>query len=318
MPRKRRIQYPGACYHVISRGNEKKDIYRDDQDRYKFLRIFAETVKDFDLIIHAYVLMPNHYHLVVETPKPNLSKAMHFLGTKYGVHFNYKYKRTGHLFQGRYKGILAQREGYLLELTRYVHLNPIRAGLVKKLKDYRWSSYRELTGGDEWRRIASFDWTLSQFDKNRYLALKKYRKHLAAGRGVSEKIIEDNTIAGLVLGSREFALSIFSEFGMNTEKTQLDETQPADVIASVADEFKTTKELILKGSMREHSARKTAMALIRKTTNLKLKEIAEMFSVHHTAINKAINQLETDMERNPELKAKITALTHKLGSDPIL
>ena len=154
MPRKRRIQYPGACYHVLARGNEKKDIFRDEQDRYRFLRFLDETRKDYGLIIHAYVLMPNHYHMALEIQECNLSKAMQFLNTKYSVYFNYKNKRTGHLFQGRYKAILAERDNYLLELTRYIHLNPIRAGLVKKLKDYRWSSYREMTGGDEWRRIA--------------------------------------------------------------------------------------------------------------------------------------------------------------------
>lgn len=318
MPRKPRIEYPGACYHVLARGNEKRDIFRDDQDRYRLLRFLDETRKDFSLMIHAYVFMPNHYHIVVETPEPNLSKAMHYLNTKYAEHFNFKYKRSGHLFQGRYKAILCQREKYLLELTRYVHLNPIRAGLARKLKDYRWSSYREMTGGDEWRRIASFDWTLSQFDQNKYIALKKYKKHLAAGRGVSERIIEENTIEGMILGSREFALSIFDKYEMTAEKLKLASPKPTEIMSKISAEFRIPEDRIYKGRGRDNIARKTAIVLIRKTTNLKLKEVAGLFNIHHTAVNKAINRLDLDMSLDPGLKDLVTRLSHKLGSDPNL
>jgi len=303
---------------VLARGNEKRDIFRDDQDRYRFLRFLDETRKDYGLIIHAYVLMPNHYHVALEIQERNLSKAMHFLNTKYSVYFNYKNERAGHLFQGRYKAILAQREDYLLELTRYMHLNPIRAGIVKKLKDYRWSSYRELTGGDEWRKIASFDWTLSQFDRNKYIALKKYKKHLAAGRGVSERIIEDNTIAGMILGSREFAASIFDKYDFKIEKAKLESPHPDEVINKITDEFQTTRDRIFENSMKSNAARKAAIVLIRKTTGLKLTEVAGMFDLHHTAVSKVINRLDAEMDRDPVLKARMTSLCHKLGSDPNL
>ena len=130
MARPLRIEWPGALYHVTDRGNERQLIFRDDQDRRKFLHYFEETIEKFGLIVHALCLMPNHYHIEIETPNGNLSKAMQWLKTTYTVYFNHRHSRSGHLFQGRYKSIVVEKDSYLLELSRYIHLNPVRAGLV--------------------------------------------------------------------------------------------------------------------------------------------------------------------------------------------
>ena len=135
------INWPGALYHVTDRGNERRAIFRDDQDRRRFLDYLGEAVKKYCLQIHAFCLMPNHYHIEIETSQGNISHAMQWLKTTYTVNFNKRHRRVGHLFQGRFKAILVEKENHLLELTLYIHLNPVRAGLAVLPEDYAWSSY---------------------------------------------------------------------------------------------------------------------------------------------------------------------------------
>jgi putative transposase len=141
MARPLRIEYEGAFYHVTSRGNEQKKIFYSKSDYEKFKHYLKEAQYKYGYLIHCFVLMTNHYHLLIETPKPNLSRVMHYLNSSYTNYINIKRKRSGHLFQGRYKAILIDRDNYLLELSRYVHLNPIRAEMAEKPEDYPYSSY---------------------------------------------------------------------------------------------------------------------------------------------------------------------------------
>ncbi|MCH8056115.1 MAG: transposase, partial [Deltaproteobacteria bacterium] len=143
MARPLRIEYPGATYHVTSRGNERKAIFRGDLDRRKFLELLSSSVEQFILQLHAYVFMDNHYHLLVETPEGGLSRAVRYLNGVYTQYFNRRHRRVGHLFQGRYKAILIDKDSYLAELSRYIHLNPwrVRSGVKDPLR-YRWSSLR--------------------------------------------------------------------------------------------------------------------------------------------------------------------------------
>ena len=149
MARPLRIEYPGALYHVISRGIEKKDIFQDSRDRMRFLGLLEECCERFGIIIYCYVLMSNRYHILLVTTQANLNRVMHWLNTCYASYFNYRYKRNGPLFQGRYKAILVDKDHYLLELTRYIHLNPYKAGIVKDPAAYRWSTYRSYWGAKE-------------------------------------------------------------------------------------------------------------------------------------------------------------------------
>lgn len=158
MPRPVRVEFAGAVYHVMARGNERREIFRDDKDRQRFLEAVGEAVERFGVVVHVYCLMPNHYHLVVETPRANLSQAMAWLQTTYTVRFNRRHRRSGHLFQGRYKAHVVDADAYAQELVRYIHLNPVRprskhiriaAERIKELNRYRWSSHREYAG---WRR----------------------------------------------------------------------------------------------------------------------------------------------------------------------
>jgi REP element-mobilizing transposase RayT len=142
MGRAWRIEYEGALYHILSRGNEQKDIFYDDQDRLLFLKTIGEMSKRFEIDVFAYVLMGNHYHLLLKTNRANLSRSMQWLGVTYTRRFNLRHFRSGHLFQGRFKSIIVQNDAYLMRLSCYIHRNPLRAGIVKRLADYRWSSYR--------------------------------------------------------------------------------------------------------------------------------------------------------------------------------
>jgi REP element-mobilizing transposase RayT len=141
MARPLRVEYEGAVYHVTARGNERRKIFFTEVDYTKFVKYLTESKKKFNINIHCYVLMSNHYHLIIETPEANLSKAMHYINSSYTTYINVNKKRSGHLFQGRYKSIIIDADNYLLELSRYIHLNPVRAGMVQKPADYQYSSY---------------------------------------------------------------------------------------------------------------------------------------------------------------------------------
>ena len=181
MARPLRIEYDGALYHITSRGNERKPIYKSDEDRYSFLDGLKQVNKRFNWICHAYCLMNNHYHLVIETPDGNLSKGMRQLNGVYTQGFNRRHRRVGHIFQGRYKAIVIEKESYLLEVSRYVVLNPVRAKAVKKPGEWTWSSYRGTAGIEKPNPCLTPDWILGQFGSKRWQAEAKYREFVEAG-----------------------------------------------------------------------------------------------------------------------------------------
>lgn len=183
MTRPLRIEFPGALYHVTSRGNARRKIFLDDTDRQTFLGTVAWVVERFGWICHAYCLMDNHFHLLIETPDSNLSRGMRQLNGVYTQGFNRRHRKVGHLFQGRFKAILVERDGYLLELARYVVLNPVRAKIVKVPQDYSWSSYRPTMGLDPIPACLSAEWLLSQFAKTKPVARRRYANFVQAGIG---------------------------------------------------------------------------------------------------------------------------------------
>ena len=183
MSRPLRIEYPGAVYHVTSRGNEKKPVFRDDTDRQNFLNTIQHVNKRYNWICHAYCLMTNHYHLLIETPDGNLSLGMRQLNGVYTQLFNKRHGRTGHLFQGRYKAILIQKDSHLLEVCRYVVLNPVRARMVQRPDDWKWSSYPATAGRATSHPGLTTDWVLGQFNGKRGKAEQGYRQFVSWGLG---------------------------------------------------------------------------------------------------------------------------------------
>jgi len=201
MARPLRVEYEGALYHITSRGNAREEIFLTDSDRLEFLDLLAQVVSRFEWVCHAYCLMSNHYHLLVETPLPNMSQGMQLLNGVYTQRFNRARKRSGHLFQGRYKAILVEKESHLLELARYVVLNPVRAKAARSAGAWPWSSYRATAGQVEAPEFLTIDWLLSQFDAKRAAAMRAYRRFVNQGRGIDAW---EELRAGSLLGSDEF------------------------------------------------------------------------------------------------------------------
>ena len=181
MARPLRIGYPGALYHLTLRGNARAEIFLDDSDRDIFLDLLGSVVVRFGWRIHAYCLMENHYHLLAETPQTNLSRGMGWLNGVYTQRFNRRHERVGHVFQGRFKAILVERDSYLLELARYIVLNPGRAGLASAPEGWRWSSYRATAGEQAAPRWLSVNWILDQFGNSEMPAQNRYRQFVTAG-----------------------------------------------------------------------------------------------------------------------------------------
>ncbi len=206
MARPLRIEYPGAVYHITSRGNEKKAVFKDDEDRESFLRILTHVNKRYHWLCHAYCLMDNHYHLLVETPDGNLSLGMRQLNGVYTQAFNKRRNRSGHLFQGRYKAILIQKDSHLLEVCRYVVLNPIRARVIERPEDWKWSSYRATAGMEQPHPCLTREWVLGQFSRTRAKAEKEYRQFVKWGIG--KETIWNEVKGQSIIGEDDFVDSL--------------------------------------------------------------------------------------------------------------
>ncbi len=202
MARQIRIEFEGAYYHVLSRGNNRCDIFRTTEDRNDFLDLLGDLSERFEIDIYAYVLMSNHYHLLLRTKRSNLSKAMQWLGTGYTRRFNLRNSQSGHLFQGRFKSIIVENDSYLMQLSLYIHRNPLRAGIVKRLADYKWSSYPYYAYSKKQLSWLKTGLILAQAsaakDKHRAYRDKIQRYSDEEGR------VWENVKFGFVYGSQEF------------------------------------------------------------------------------------------------------------------
>jgi len=215
-----RIEFPGAVYHVTARGDGRQAIFRDDADRECFLAILENAITLRKWVCHAYCLMGNHYHLVVETPEANLSRGMRALNGEYTQAFNRRHRRPGHVFQGRYKAVVVEKENHLLQVCRYVVLNPVRArGMgVKRPEEWVWSSYRATAGRAGEPSFLSTGWILARFGRGRNEAQVRYRAFVEAGRGAKSPLV--GAQGGIVLGGDAFLAAIKSAVAGNKKVTE--------------------------------------------------------------------------------------------------
>ena len=186
---------------MTSRGNAGQEIFADDEDRHALLEILGDTAERFAWICHAYCLMTNHYHLLLETPDANLSRAMRYLNRVYTQRFNRRHGCVGHVLQGRFKSILVEKESHLLELARYVVLNPVRAKMVRSVQHWPWNSYRMTAGQEDPLPLLTTEWILSQFSRDSQEAMTLYRKFVRQGRGAE---VWDELRGGVLMGSGRF------------------------------------------------------------------------------------------------------------------
>ena len=274
MARPLRIEFPGALYHVTSRGDRREPIFEDDEDRRKFLRVLAETVDRFNWICHAYCLMTNHYHLVVETPEANLSKGMRQLNGVYTQASNRRHRRTGHLFQGRFKAILVDKDSYLLELTRYVVLNPVRAKMVKHPRQYAWSSYRAMVGEARVPNWLAADGVLAQFGNRRGEARHRYAKFVREGAG--EKSIWTGLRQQIYLGDEPFVERMQARAKLQGDALSIPRAQrraPAPSLAALEVKYRDRDKAII-----------AAYA----TGAYSYRQIAEHFGLHLATIGRIV------------------------------
>lgn len=281
MARPLRIELAGGLYHVTARGNHREDIYLDDDDRAAWLTLLGSVCDRFNWRCHAYCQMTNHYHLVIETPDANLSRGMRQLNGVYTQHINRRHRRVGHVFQGRYKSILIDKEAYLLEVARYVVLNPVRAHMVNDVADWAWSSYRVTTDADTAPAWLEVNWLLGQFASQRKTAIAAYKDFVRAGVGLESLWSDLN--AQVFLGDETFV-----------ERMQ---AQRPDT------DLREVPRLQRRGRARELSdyaqaARgdREAMAAAYRTGDYTLKEIADYFGVHYSTVSRAV----TKLAENPE------------------
>ena len=274
MSRPLRIEFPDALYHVTVRGDRREDIFEDDQDRQQFLLVLGQVVVRFNWLCLAWCLMDNHYHLLIQTPDANLSKGMRQLNGVYTQFSNRRHQRAGHLFQGRFKAILVDSDAYLLELLRYVVLNPVRAGMVNNAADWVWSSYRQSVGLEpaaSWLSVAAL---LSQFAGQRELAQQHYARFVAEGIGIVSPW--ENLKGQIFLGDEQFIARMQAQRQSAKEDVQIPLQQRRPPPPSLEDIEQQLPD------------RNAAIVAAYATGGYSYQQIANHFRLHFTTVGKII------------------------------
>lgn len=277
MARALRIEYPDAVYHVTSRGNARNRIFADDQDRENFLAVLGVVVKRYNWLCHAYCLMDNHYHLMIETPDANLSRGMRQLNGVYTQKYNWRHSKTGHIFQGRFKSILVEKENYLLELCRYVVLNPVRANMVEKPEEWKWSSYGATAGIKSVPDYLTVDWILGLFSRKKGEAQKRYRQFVR--EGIHQASPWEELQAQVLLGKEGF-IDKFKD--LLSDKEQVKEIPRPQRYVSRPGLSKIFQE----GETKSRRNRHIHTAHVKYGYTLKY--IADHLRIHYTTVSKAM------------------------------
>lgn len=281
MARPLRIEYSGAVYHITSRGNAGNRIFNDKDDRSAFLKILNQVTKRYNWLCHGYCMMDNHYHLIIETPDGNLSKGMRQVNGIYTQLFNRKHKRHGHLLQGRYKAILIQKESYLLEVCRYVVLNPLRAKLVRKPDEWEWSSYRVTAGLQNSPGFLTTDWLLGQFNKNRFLARRAYQKFVQSG--IERDSLWTNLQGQGILGKEGFAEKIVNYIKGKDMLAEIPRIQRYIGRPNLAKLFGSER-------ITEKKGRSQGIVEAVEGCGYSQKEVADYLGLHYSTVSRLINR----------------------------
>jgi len=318
MARPLRIAFEGAFYHVTARGNERRKIFLSHRDYEKFLSYLTDAVQKYGVILHAFVLMANHYHLIVETPKANLSVFMHSLNSAYTTYFNIKRKRAGHLFQGRYKALLIDVDNYLLELSRYIHLNPVRSGITEKPESYRYSSYRTYIFPKE-EGLIFRDLLWSMVTKERKDGPRYYREFVEAALKEKPRNPFEKVYGGVILGGKTFIEEVLQR--LNDRDFQKKEISHRRVLGSITsdidqivnlmcNQFKVSREKVQATS----PYKGYAVYLARKHTPFSNTEIGRYFGgISYSAVTKIGTRINDRMRKDRKLREEMIHLQEELS-----
>ncbi len=305
MSRPLRIEYPGAWYHVMNRGRRHCDVFEGEEDFHLFIDILKSTSKMWNLKVSAYCLMSNHYHLLIQTPDGNLSRCMRHLNGVYTQRFNRRHGYDGQLFRGRYKAILVEEDHYLLELLRYIHCNPTKAGLVRNLDDYRWSSHHGYVADQQRWHWLHREPLLTMFSDVRARAFAEYRDFVCQEE--SEDIQHFFSLKNLpsILGSEQFIDMIKETFGelhkdlelSNREVLSVDGQAVIQAVCAVCDIDKEQLLTVRRGVA--NVPKDLAMYVLRAHSQKTLKEIGAVLECNrYSTVNTAISRFESMMEGN--------------------
>jgi putative transposase len=284
MARPLRLELAGGLYHVTARGDRREAIYEDEDDRQAWLEVLAQVCERHLWRCHAWCQMTNHYHLVVETAEPNLSEGMRQLNGVYTQRYNRRHGKAGHVFQGRYHAVLVEKDAYLLELARYVVLNPVRAGMVADAAHWPWSSYTAMVGEEPAPRWLETDWLLGQFGSDRARAVASYVNHVRAGVGLPP--VWNELRGQIYLGSEAFVA----------------ELQPRLEAAARVREVPRLQRRPMRQPLAAWQAiqpRARAMALAYRSGGYTMREIADFFGVHVATVSRAVRGAERSDNSTP-------------------
>jgi REP element-mobilizing transposase RayT len=313
MSRAWRIEYEGALYHVLSRGNDQSRIVIDDEDRLLFMDTLAQMSDRFEIDIFAYVLMDNHYHLLFRTHRANLSKSMQWFGATYTKRFNVRHNHCGHLFQGRFKNMLVENDAYLLQLSYYIHRNPLRARMVKRLASHRWSSYRVYAYGKSIPKWLNTELILSQF-VNVGDPHKAYREN-AQKYATEEQFIWEDLRYGIFLGTKKFIEKIKKQHLSGAphqeipHQKQLDKNldpeavllKGSEVLNCSADDFCNSKRILKADKLN----RDILIYLLWQLGQLTNQQIGEKFGLSYSAVSKRVSIFKDLLKKNQALQNKV-------------
>ena len=319
MARALRIEYEGAFYHITSRGNDRKRIFFHKSDYSKFKFYLEEGIKKFEYRIHSYVLMTNHYHLLIETPNANLSKLMHYINGSYTTYLNIKRGRSGHLFQGRFKSILVDKDSYLLELSRYIHLNPVVAGIVEKPHDYFHSSYNSFIN-KKGESIVYRDQIWNMISNKIHRAPSAYRSFVENMNTDEFENPLKEVYGGIILGSKTFikkTLDTLSENKLKNTETSNRKALQTHFTPKYALDFVSSylnvhvNELVqMKGELRS-----IAVYLLKTQTEMTNNEIGELFgSLSYSAVAKIKQRFSRKLLKDRSLRKRIEKLSRKMSN----
>jgi len=312
MTRAWRIEYEGALYHVLSRGNEKQDIVIDDDDRKLFLDTAGQMGERFAIDLFAYVLMDNHYHLLFRTNRANLCRSMQWFGATYTKRFNLRHNRNGHLFQGRFKNMLVQDDAYLLQLSYYIHRNPLRAGMVRRIADFKWSSYRAYAYGKRHQSWLNTNVILSQFVnvKDQHQAyrenIQKYSK--------DEQWVWEDLRHGLFVGTEKFVKKIKKRYlpdiphaELPHQKRVIKDVNIETVLSKAAGLLKCDMDLYRESTRITKSDKADRDLLIYIAWQLGVatnQEIGEKFGLTYSAVSQRVSVIKAIINKDKELERK--------------
>jgi len=320
MARPLRIQYEGAVYHVTARGNERGKIFFSKRDYEKFKEYLEEAREKHGFVLHCYVLMTNHYHLIIETPEGNLSRIMHHINSSYTTYTNIKRERSGHLFLGRYKAIVVNKDNYLLELSRYVHLNPVRANMSERPEDYPFSSYRAMVSSTE-DSLVSTDTIHGMMANNKKDGRNRYRAFVERGLGQELKDPMEKVYGGIILGGERFIKEVLNRVKDDrlsseeiSDRRSLRATATGgEIVGTICDHFGISLEE--RTGKRWKEARNAGIYLMKRYSGASNEEIGKLLGgMSYSAVTKAFQRFRKELREDRGLQKEVGKLEKKLST----